>query len=493
MLWCLALTAAWADPDPDERLYARLARAQELDVVLGGSDRSPTAQAAALGALRVVQDPYWYGQWTRLSARLEPQLLALDGQQPGWLPVVSARSWARVAVGDGRTQGMLGDAEPGLFSPRVGVYTQALSPWFEAKLGLDARVDLGGGVGEITFPIQEAWVGLRHGPVRAGFGLERRALGPGRHGALILWDDAQPWPAGSVAVEGRVPRLGRLRADVGVGWLQAPRGDVDHPGHLWMDLRWAPVPWLELGASRASLFWGEGRPAPSLGQLILPLDPHVPSDPDQLLPDQDEIAALDARLRVPLPGAMDYVEVYWQYGGDDMIVRRFGPVPTPSLAGVANLGGVEWSAGPFSANLEYARLMDDTFRWYTGHRVYHDGFTQEGRPLAHPNGGDAQTWWGRAAVEPGAWGAALWAEQVRRVEVYDVLEQVAIISIQDERRVRGGLEGWWWVGRARLGGGCSLERVTGEDFVPGATDWKPRVWVEISAAPVILGGVPSGL
>lgn len=259
---------------------------------------------------------------------------------------------------------------------------------------------------------------------------------------------------------------------------------------LWMDARWSPRPWLELGASRASLFWGEGRPPPTLGQLLLPLEPHVADDPDQLLPDTDELAALDARVTVPLPGPLDYAELYWQYGGDDMIVRSLGPVPVPALAGVANLGGAELGAGPWTATVEYARLMDDTFRWYTGHRVYHEGTTQAGRPLGHPNGGDQQTLWARVAFEPGAWGAALWAEQVRRVEVIEVLERSVVITPQDERRARLGAQAWWYrPGGARLSAGYELEHTTGEAFVPDATDWKHRVWVEVSAAPVVLWGV----
>ena len=68
---------------------------------------------------------------------------------------------------------------------------------------------------------------------------------------------------------------------------------------------------LELGATRAALFWGEGRPWPGVLPLLLPIDPHVEDDPDQLLPDQDEIAALDATLRLH-PGRVDWLELSTQ-------------------------------------------------------------------------------------------------------------------------------------------------------------------------------------
>jgi hypothetical protein len=61
---------------------------------------------------------------------------------------------------------------------------------------------------------------------------------------------------------------------------------------------------FEMGATRMGIFGGEGRPSPDLAQLLIPTDPHVVDDPDQELPDQDEIAALDGRLTLPLaPGS----------------------------------------------------------------------------------------------------------------------------------------------------------------------------------------------
>ena len=42
---------------------------------------------------------------------------------------------------------------------------------------------------------------------------------------------------------------------------------------------------------------------------------------------------------------------------------------------------------------EGARIFDDYFRWYTGHRIYHQGFTRDGLGMGHWVGGDAMTGW----------------------------------------------------------------------------------------------------
>ena len=142
---------------------------------------------------------------------------------------------------------------------------------------------------------REAWIGARDAHFFGGLGLRERFLGPGRHGGLMLTDHAQPAPMASFGAQGGPWRwVGSLRGEVGAGWLNAPRADVNNPGWLMMDFRWLPIPNLEFGLSRVGIFWGEGRPVPEFGQLLLPTDPHIYDDPDKLLPDQDEMAALDA-------------------------------------------------------------------------------------------------------------------------------------------------------------------------------------------------------
>jgi len=266
---------------------------------------------------------------------------------------------------------------------------------------------------------------------------------------------------------------------VGAGILDAERGDVERPGWLVMDLRWSPAQWVEVGATRIGIFGGQGRPMPEIGQLLLPTDPHVYGDPDQLQPDQDEMAALDVRVTVPLESwlPVDSLTVWTQYGGEDVIARSIGPVPVPSLAGIANLWGAELRRGSWSLVTEWARVMDDTFRWYTGHRIYHDGFTQEGVSMGHPRGGDARSWDVSVQWLGQKQGAEMVFHDSLRVGAIDVAQGRLRTMMADERTQELRLNGWihdrkgWW------NAGVSGQRISGVDFVPGEEEWLWRLVV----------------
>jgi hypothetical protein len=302
-----------------------------------------------------------------------------------------------------------------------------------------------------------------------------------------------PW-MGTASVEGHLPRplaaIGRFRVEAGAGVLDRPRDDVSMPGLLLMDLRWSPVPAIELGATRLSIFGGEGRPPVDVGQLLVPTEPHVYDDPDLSEPDQNELAALDLRLTLPLRKwwrlPVDHVELWWQYGGEDVIGRKAGPIPYPSLAGVGNLYGAEVAVAPIVVTVEYTRLMDDYFRWYVGHRVYHEGFTQDGRVLGHFGGPDSETGFAAVAWEGGPARVRLWGDVVRRVGVIEALNDKVFTLGAEEQRIRGAIDAQVPLSPAvRLDAGVSVERVTDEGFVPGADATRPRVWLGVSG---LVGG-----
>jgi len=482
--------------DPDDVLWERLAREQGLPALLGSSDRSSIARA---GALFIAPLPVEGARAAAERARLETEWAAVHpdawGDNPWWSPTWGARAYARLSEGDYTPVGTLGDEEPGLFSTRVAAELTGRSPWLEVLFDPEIRVDVGASE-EGASPFQfvptasRYFVGMRRGPMKVGFGAEPRSAGPGRRGNLILGDDAATWPAGVVAGEGDVWKLGRFRAEVTAGWLDRPRRDVQRPGMMTMDFRWSPIPAIEMGLARASLFGGEGRPQPKLGQLLIPTDPHVYDDPDREEPDQDEIAGFDGRLTIPLTSLLGgrlglrYLDLWIEYAGEDVIAARLGSVPYPSLAGVANLRGAELAVDRLMLTVEWARLMDDYFRWYTGHRVYHEGFTQLGHSLGHPGGGDQQTWWMAATWAGDTLGVQGWSEHLWRVGVAEVVGDGVFTFVTDERRWRHGLRGWYFLpGGGHVGLGVQLEQLTGEDFVPGADGLNHRVQVEWRSGP----------
>ena len=411
------------------------------------------------------------------------------------------RPRVEIGLGDGVPDNNGGEEEPGLFTPAATLEIAGFAGPFEVRASPWLRTGFAPGVAG-RLDVRQVWAGVRLPNVVAGFGRQDRWLGPARHGSLTLSNNAlAPW-LGSVAGEGHLPGLlsplGRFRGELGLGLLGEPRSDVQNPGLLLVDLRWLPVPWIELGATRLALFGGEGRPAVNVGQLLVPTEPHVYDDPDLTLPDQDELVALDLRICAPLRHwaptvPIDHLEAYVQYGGEDVISRRVGSIPYPSLAGVANLYGGELSSGPFSINAEYSRLMDDTFRWYVGHRVYHDGFTQQGRPLGNFGGTDSEMIWGRVGWRAADWRSGLWMDTLRRVGVIESRNDKVFVLGTEEHSWRVGVDlGVRTPRRAVLPAGTmtigyALEHVQGEDFVPERSRFSHRATISWFTDIAVLG------
>ena len=467
-LLVLGWKVAGAEPaaDPALLLVERTVRAQGLAVFRGAPDRSPLAQAWRLVDAEV--DPF-------LAAMLRAEMAAVRGEGNLREPVIGPGG--RLSMGTQTPEYLSGDVEPGLVAGRSWVDLRG----YVGPMELAVRPELLADGEGVSVAVRELWVGGQGRHVFGGLGLRERFIGPGRHSGLMLTDHARPAPMATVGGQGGPwGWFGSVRGEVGVGWLNASRNDVDHPGWLMMDFRWLPHPMLEFGLTRVGIFGGEGRPKPSIGQLILPTDPHVYDDPDQLLPDQDEMAALDVRLTLPLQRWIPrtYVEGWWQYGGEDVIAREEFGIPYPALAGVANLYGGEIGVGDWALTMEGTRAFDDYFRWYTGHRIYHDGFTQDGLSMGYAPGGDAMGLWGALTWLPGKYGAQLSAETVTRVGVVEALEDQLLTLNTDETRLRVGASGWMLQGDRRwLKLELSVEQVSGVDFVVGTSQTRYRIAV----------------
>lgn len=459
------------------------ARSASWDCFLGDGEWGPMAMAWRLQGKLGPEAELDAAFLDLVQNGLADELSALEQRRaPRWV----LRPGAGAALGRLDPVNNGGDSEPGLVSARASAALRAYGYGFEAglepQLGLDWDTDLF----EPGFLPREAWGAWRSQHLLVGFGMRERWLGPARRGALMLSDNARSAPMGTFAARGRLPgwleRLGRWRFETSWGWLQRPRDDVNHPGLMLMDLRWLPVPWIELGATRVGLFGGEGRPMPGFVELIFATEPHVYDDPDKDEPDQNEMASLDLRVTLPLArwvgGPVDWVEGWWQYGAEDIIARKLGNLPYPSLAGVANLWGLEAGAGPWVLGYEGSRVFDDYFRWYSSHRVYHEGFTQDGRVLGHHAGGDALSSWVRLGWYPLPWGADLAWEHVHRVGVVEQIQKNLLALSSDEHR--RGVHARLW--RATTQGGhwglgYGVERYRNWDFTPGLDGWHHRVSV----------------
>ena len=147
-----------------------------------------------------------------------------------------------------------------------------------------------------------------------------------------------------------------------------------------------PLPYLEVGASRAIQWGGEGRPE-SLSSLwdafVGNKDNGGTGEPDP----SNQIAGFDARLNL-FSLIQTPISLYGQYVGED----EAGGLPAKKMY----LAGVDYSSTyhnmPYQLYSEWAdtRTNGKSQGISYNHTNYTDGFYQHGYPLAHAMGGDGQ-------------------------------------------------------------------------------------------------------
>lgn len=216
--------------------------------------------------------------------------------------------------------------------------------------------------------------------------------GPGHDGSLIRGDATRPVYGFTVQRAEQIAFENKWLSWIGPWQYQAFAGQLDDysavPDAKLIGLRVTaqPLPYLELGASRAIQWGGAGRPE-SLSSLwdafVGSKDNGGTGEPDP----SNQIAGFDARLNLfsltQIP-----VGLYAQYVGED----EAGGLPAKKMY----LAGIDYSASlrnmPYQVYAEWAdtRTNGKVRGVSYNHTTYTDGFYQHGYPLAHALGGDAQ-------------------------------------------------------------------------------------------------------
>lgn len=216
--------------------------------------------------------------------------------------------------------------------------------------------------------------------------------GPGHDGSLIRGDASRPVYGFTVQRAEQTAFENKWLSWIGPWQYQAFAGQLDDysavPNAKLIGLRVTaqPLPYLELGASRAIQWGGEGRPE-SLNSLwdafVGSKDNGGTGEPDP----SNQIAGFDARLNLfsltQIP-----VGLYAQYVGED----EAGGLPAKKMY----LAGIDYSCTvknmPYQLYTEWAdtRTNGKVQGISYNHTNYTDGFYQYGYPLAHALGGDAQ-------------------------------------------------------------------------------------------------------
>ena len=147
--------------------------------------------------------------------------------------------------------------------------------------------------------------------------------------------------------------------------------------------------------------------------------------------------------------------------------------------------------GPWVSGLEVARIEDDLYRWYTGHRLYHTGWTIDGESLGHPRGGDMRSLWLHSGYIGSRVSVDLSWEHVRRVQVADLLnDQVFVLLNPETRDVLSLRASWWAAPIGNLGLQLAGGPVQHHNFVPNANRFESHfsiTWSSQGTGPGLFG------
>lgn len=250
-----------------------------------------------------------------------------------------------------------------------------------------------------VFRTQHATATFGLGPFNVSIGRDSLWWGQGRHGSLVLTNNAKPLDM--VRVTNPTPLLlpwvfeylGPFRFDVFWSRLDdyvanADTGRGDDPYFAGLRLNFKPLPWLELGASRAVIFGGGDIDVSTSDFLTILGGKNLEGEDTS-----NSVAAVDARLRLPfLWGA----EMYGEMGGED---EAGGWISNRAWLAGLYLPQLE-PTGRLSLRLEHADLShvdSNSPSWYR-HGTFLAGYTHQGKILGHHVGGLAKDTYGELEI-----------------------------------------------------------------------------------------------
>lgn len=218
--------------------------------------------------------------------------------------------------------------------------------------------------------------------------------GPGRHGAVLLTNNAEPFTMVRIANPKPVilpwtfKYLGPFDFTCFAAQLERDRADVAAP-YLWgMRVNFKPHPVLDLGLARTALLGGRGRPTTAETWLnqVIGRDDHFVDDSSSDTGDQR--AGYD--LKLTLPFAAQPIQVYMEADGEDSY-HHFLPRYWAYLYGLYLPQALSLERLEF--RFEWAQTFDNNSvrptSWYLN-GIYTSGYTYKGRIIGHHMGTDSR-------------------------------------------------------------------------------------------------------
>jgi len=237
---------------------------------------------------------------------------------------------------------------------------------------------------DTSFRLLQGTAALALGPLELSAGRQSLWWGQGRHGSLVLTNNARPLDM--IRITNPTPvdlpwlfnYLGPFRFDVFWSQLEENR-IVPEPYFAGLRLNFKPHPCVEIGASRTVLFGGDGRPDVDWEDFFTILGgKNLEGEEDN----SNSVAALDARLRLPF---LWNAEIYGELGGED---EAGGFISNKAWLAGLYLPMVE-STQRLSLRLEYAALdhVDSNSPIWYRHGIYQSGYTYHEQIMGHHVGG----------------------------------------------------------------------------------------------------------
>jgi hypothetical protein len=266
-----------------------------------------------------------------------------------------------------------------------------------------------------SFSLDGSELSLPLGPGRAYASVQRRAWGPSWVGSLLLDSAAPAIP--SIGWRKTAPTrfetpwlswLGPWSADVFFGELSG-HVQPEHPKLIGMRFQFMPLPDLELGVSRSIEWGGSGRPQSlsTLWQALLGHDNPVNAAGEEEEPG-NQLGGFDARYTWRAAGGQTW-SLYAQAIGED----EANGLPTKYLGSIGIDTAFQWRGASMRLFLETADTVAGGFSGspFPGvayrHHIYKQGYTEQGKSLGFPAGGDVNLTSLGLLVERGALSAML--------------------------------------------------------------------------------------
>ncbi len=222
------------------------------------------------------------------------------------------------------------------------------------------------------------------GPFELEAGRDSLWWGPGRHGSILMSNNARPFDMLKITNPEPIllPWIFRAVGPVRVEWFLAQlEADRDFPHALLSGVRVniKPHPGVEMGASRVVIFGGHGQPGLDFFDYFKPFGAFSEEAAN------NQLAGFDGSILIPLPQnrLLRSVKLYADFAGED----EAGFVPTKW----GEVLGVQFNdlfkTGRTDLRIEYA---DDIVPGYPNvfytHSLYSSGYTYEGRVIGHHMG-----------------------------------------------------------------------------------------------------------